>query len=197
MSWSSIGLPALTSDAGPAAVPYSPGMPIYRLGDLVPRIHPEAYVHPEAVVIGDVTVGSESTVWPGAVLRGDYGTITIGERSSVQDGTVIHAGPGFPTWSVTDASSATWPTWRVAPWRMSHWSARARSSCTSPWWGPEPPSGPTRWCPTGWRCRPGALAIGVPAKIRPDASNLVMIQLSAQEYVANGHRYRESLERLG
>ena len=72
-------------------------MPIYRLGDLVPKIHPEAYVHPDAVVIGDVTIGAESTVWPGAVLRGDYGTITVGARSSVQDGTVIHAGPGFPT----------------------------------------------------------------------------------------------------
>src|ERR1051326_4156694 len=66
-------------------------MPIYALGDLVPAIHPEAYVHPEAVVIGQVSVGAGSTVWPGAVLRGDYGTITIGERTSVQDGTVVHA----------------------------------------------------------------------------------------------------------
>src|SRR5450756_1487553 len=69
-----------------AAVPYSPGMPIYRLGALVPAVHPEAFIHPEAVVIGDVTVGGESTVWPGAVLRGDYGSIVIGARSSVQDG---------------------------------------------------------------------------------------------------------------
>src|ERR1700728_1116635 len=72
-------------------------MAIYQLGDLVPTIHPEAYVHPQAVVIGDVTIGSESTVWPSAVIRGDYGTITVGARTSVQDGTVIHAGPGFPT----------------------------------------------------------------------------------------------------
>ena len=43
---------------------------------------------------------------------------------------------------------------------------------------------------------PGALAVGVPARIRPDRSNLQMIQLSADEYVANGHRYREGLERL-
>src|ERR1700735_7473 len=72
-------------------------MAIYQLGDLVPVIDPGAYVHPNATVIGDVTIGSESTVWPGAVLRGDYGTITVGSRTSVQDGTVIHAGPGFPT----------------------------------------------------------------------------------------------------
>src|SRR5665213_923984 len=72
-------------------------MAIYQLGDLIPNVDTDAYVHPDAVVIGDVTIGPESTIWPGAVLRGDYGTITIGARSSVQDGTVIHAGPGFPT----------------------------------------------------------------------------------------------------
>ncbi len=72
-------------------------MPIYQLGDRVPTIDPTAYIHPEAVIIGDVTVGALATVWPSAVLRGDYGTIVIGDRSSVQDGTVIHAGPGFPT----------------------------------------------------------------------------------------------------
>ena len=72
-------------------------MPIYQLGDLVPIIDPEAYVHPEAVIIGQVTIGPEATVWPGAVLRGDYGTISVGARTSIQDGTVLHAGPGFPT----------------------------------------------------------------------------------------------------
>ena len=72
-------------------------MAIYRLGELEPAVDPRAYVHPDAVVIGDVTIGAESSIWPGAVLRGDYGTIAVGARSSVQDGTVIHAGPGFPT----------------------------------------------------------------------------------------------------
>ena len=66
-------------------------MAVYALGDRTPTIHPEAYVHPDATVIGDVRIGAGSTVWPGAVLRGDYGTITVGERTSVQDGTVVHA----------------------------------------------------------------------------------------------------------
>ena len=57
-------------------------MPIYALGDLEPRIDASAYVHPDAVVIGDVPLGPESSVWPGAVLRGDYGRITIGARTS-------------------------------------------------------------------------------------------------------------------
>jgi carbonic anhydrase/acetyltransferase-like protein (isoleucine patch superfamily) len=72
-------------------------MTIYALGDIVPDIHPDAYVHPDAVVIGNVSIGSGSTVWPCAVLRGDYGAITVGERTSIQDGCVIHATKDAPT----------------------------------------------------------------------------------------------------
>lgn len=72
-------------------------MAIYAIGDLVPDIHPEAYVHPEATVIGDVTIGAGSSVWPSAVLRGDYGKIVVGERTSIQDGTVVHATHDKPT----------------------------------------------------------------------------------------------------
>ena len=179
------------------AVPYSPGMPIYRLGDLVPRIHPEAYVHPEAVVIGDVTIGSESTVWPGAVLRGDYGTITVGERSSVQDGTVIHAGPGFPT--VVGDGCVIGHLAHLEGCTMEDESLVGSGSVVLHFAvvGTGATVGANAVVPNRMEVPAGALAIGVPAKIRPDASNLVMIQLSAQEYVANGHRYRESLERLG
>ncbi|RZT84656.1 carbonic anhydrase/acetyltransferase-like protein (isoleucine patch superfamily) [Pseudonocardia sediminis] len=65
-------------------------MPLYALGDVEPDIHPDAYVHPDAVVIGNVTLGAESSVWPTAVLRGDDGRIEIGARTSIQDGSIIH-----------------------------------------------------------------------------------------------------------
>ena len=65
-------------------------MPIYALGDLIPLIHDSAYVHPDAVIIGSVVIGPDSTVWPGAVLRGDPGVITVGSRTNIQDGAVIH-----------------------------------------------------------------------------------------------------------
>ena len=65
-------------------------MPIYALGDVEPTIDPDAYVHPDATVIGDVRLGPFASVWPQAVLRGDSGYIEIGARTSVQDGTVIH-----------------------------------------------------------------------------------------------------------
>jgi carbonic anhydrase/acetyltransferase-like protein (isoleucine patch superfamily) len=72
-------------------------MPIYALGSLRPQVHPDAYVHPDAVVIGDVRIGAQSSVWPGAVLRADFGHITIGERTSIQDGTVVHTTKEWPT----------------------------------------------------------------------------------------------------
>lgn len=65
-------------------------MPIYALGERTPDIDPSAFVHPEAVVIGDVHIGAESSVWPTAVLRADHGRITIGSQTSIQDGTVVH-----------------------------------------------------------------------------------------------------------
>ena len=65
-------------------------MPIYALGDHEPTIDSTAYVHPDAVVIGNVFIGAESSIWPCAVLRGDDGTIRIGDRTSIQDGSVIH-----------------------------------------------------------------------------------------------------------
>lgn len=72
-------------------------MPIYAIGDQEPTIDAEAYVHPEAVIIGSVTIGPESSVWPHAVLRGDDGEIRIGARTSIQDGTVVHTTPFWPT----------------------------------------------------------------------------------------------------
>ena len=55
-----------------------------------PRVHPSAFVAPTAVLIGDVEVGAEASIWFGAVIRGDNGPIRIGARSNVQDNAVLH-----------------------------------------------------------------------------------------------------------
>ena len=59
-----------------------------------PVIGSGTYVHPTADVFGDVTIGEECWIGPGARIRGDYGTIHVGNRSSVEDNCVIHARPG-------------------------------------------------------------------------------------------------------
>nr|MBU6203230.1 gamma carbonic anhydrase family protein [Acidobacteriota bacterium] len=72
-------------------------MPIYALGSQEPSIDSTAFVHPDAVIIGSVFIGPQSSVWPSAVLRGDDGEIRIGARTSVQDGTVVHTTLEWPT----------------------------------------------------------------------------------------------------
>jgi carbonic anhydrase/acetyltransferase-like protein (isoleucine patch superfamily) len=171
-------------------------MAIYQLGERVPAVDPRAYVHPEAVVIGDVAIGAESSIWPGAVLRGDYGTITVGARSSVQDGTVVHAGPGFPT-TVGDGcvighlahleGCILEDECLVGSGSVVLHHAVVGSGATV---------GANAVVPNRMRVPPGALALGVPATIRPDRSDLALIRMSAAEYVANGRRYKEALTRM-
>ena len=60
------------------------------------RIDPNAFIHPDAFVCGDVTLAAGASVWPTAVLRADSAPITVGESSNVQDGVVIHVDPGLP-----------------------------------------------------------------------------------------------------
>ncbi len=62
-----------------------------------PRIDPDAYVDPQAAVIGDVTIAAGASVWPFAVLRGDQDNyVTLGRNSNVQDNSVLHVTPEFP-----------------------------------------------------------------------------------------------------
>ena len=121
-------------------------MPIYALGDLVPSIHPDAFVHPDAIVIGAVEIGSESSVWPGAVLRGDASRIVVGTRTSVQDGAIVAA--NAVVLDDTDVPA-------------------------------------------------GALALGVPAKIREGAANPDLIDDGIQTYTEQTVRYRAELRRIG
>jgi carbonic anhydrase/acetyltransferase-like protein (isoleucine patch superfamily) len=58
-----------------------------------PRVAPDAFIAPTAVLIGDVEVGPQSGIWFGCVLRADTNTIRIGARSNIQDGTIIHVNP--------------------------------------------------------------------------------------------------------
>ncbi|MDE1901139.1 MAG: gamma carbonic anhydrase family protein [Alphaproteobacteria bacterium] len=61
---------------------------------VTPKIHPTAFIAPGAVIIGDVEIGPESSVWFGCVIRGDVNRVRIGARTNIQDGTVIHVASG-------------------------------------------------------------------------------------------------------
>jgi carbonic anhydrase/acetyltransferase-like protein (isoleucine patch superfamily) len=70
-------------------------MAIYQLGDLVPDVHPTAYVAETATVIGRVKLEANTSIWSNVTIRGDNDQITIGENSNVQESAVLHTDPGY------------------------------------------------------------------------------------------------------
>ncbi len=79
-------------------------MPLYEYKGKSPRVHPTAFVAPTAVLVGDVTLHQDSSVWFGTVLRGDMDRIEIGARSNVQDNSTIHTDENEPTIVGTDVT---------------------------------------------------------------------------------------------
>jgi carbonic anhydrase/acetyltransferase-like protein (isoleucine patch superfamily) len=76
----------------------------FELGGKRPSVHPDAYIAPTAVLIGDVEIGAGASVWFGAVLRGDEAQIKVGAGANIQDNAVIHCAHNLPTVIEQDAS---------------------------------------------------------------------------------------------
>ena len=70
---------------------------VYAIDGITPVVHPSAYVHPSAVLIGDVIVGERAYVGPGACLRGDFGRIVVEAGANIQDTCMLHGFPGKDT----------------------------------------------------------------------------------------------------
>lgn len=171
-------------------------MTIYALGDRVPNIHPTAYVHPDAVIIGSVVIGPESTIWPGAVLRGDDGDIIIGARTSIQDNTVIHTMPDYPTRvgddcvighivhleSCTIESGAQVSSGAVVLHRVVVGAGAIVAA--------------NAVVLNDTIVPPGAFAVGTPATVRPGRARAEDISTGAAIYVAKGKRFREELREI-
>jgi carbonic anhydrase/acetyltransferase-like protein (isoleucine patch superfamily) len=171
-------------------------MAVYALGHQVPDIHPDAYVSPEATVIGSVTIGAESSVWPGAVLRGDDGQIFIGARTSIQDGAILHTTHFAPTTvgnecvighlahlegCIVEDGALVGSGSVVLHQAIVQTGALVGAGAVV--------SG-------GTIVPSGAMALGIPAKIRPDSVTTDMIALGMQSYVDRAKRYRAELRRI-
>jgi len=171
-------------------------VPVYAIGERTPQIDDSAFIHPDAVVIGSVKIGANSSVWPSAVIRGDYGEITIGARTSIQDGTVIHATEAVATvigddcvvghnahlegctvenGALVGSGSVVLHYAIVRSGALVGAGAVVNNNVEVP----------TR-----------AMALGVPARIRPDAVPEGLIQLAVDVYIANAARYKTDLRRL-
>jgi carbonic anhydrase/acetyltransferase-like protein (isoleucine patch superfamily) len=171
-------------------------LPVYALGDAEPRIHPSAYVHPDAVVIGQVEIGAESTIWPAAVLRGDDGRILIGEATSIQDGTIIHTTAFQPTTVgnrcvvghnvhlegciVEDGSL-------VGSGSVVLHGAIVRTGALV---------GANALVPNGMEIPTGAMGLGVPARLREGTVTPGQFEEAVVSYVERGRRFRTELRRI-
>jgi len=175
---------------------YGRSVPVYALGDQQPSIDPAAYVHPDAVVIGSVTIGPESSIWPGAVLRGDEGEIVIGARTSIQDNCVLHTTIESPTrvgdrcvighlvhlegCTIEDDALVGNAAMVLHRSIVRSWSVVAANSVVL--YDVDVPS--------------GSVAVGSPAVIKQGRAQPQMIKDGVEHYVARATRFRDQLRRL-
>jgi carbonic anhydrase/acetyltransferase-like protein (isoleucine patch superfamily) len=169
---------------------------VYALGSDEPRIDPTAWLHPQAAVIGNVTIGAEASIWPCAVLRGDFGRIEIGARTSIQDGTIVHTTPDHPTivgpecvvghnayleGCTIETEVLVGSLAAVLPGAVVGRGAVIAAGAVV-----------TR----GTQVPPRALARGVPARIEPGAVEAGRFVDGVQRYVDMAARYRNELREL-
>jgi carbonic anhydrase/acetyltransferase-like protein (isoleucine patch superfamily) len=170
---------------------------IYALGDREPTIHPQAYVHPDATVIGDVRIGAFASVWPQTVLRGDHGYIEIGERSNIQDGCVVHCTREEPT--ILGPSSAIGHAVHVESATIGTGCLIASGSVVLNGTVIEDGGMVGAGAVLSYRSHvpSGYIALGVPAKTRPNKSfGPESIQQVVDSYVQRAELFRTQLRRL-
>ena len=173
-------------------------MPIYAFEGRRPRIARDAFVHPDAVLIGGVSLGSEASVWPGAVLRADFGEISVGARTSVQDGTVVHTTEEWPTIVGADCvighnahleGCTVEDHCLVGSMSVVLTRARVRSYSVV---------GAAALVPEGLDVPEHSMVLGVPGRIRPltGDEHLRWIEFGVGVYTDAARRYPAQLRRL-
>jgi carbonic anhydrase/acetyltransferase-like protein (isoleucine patch superfamily) len=170
-------------------------MPLYSMDGFTPELDPDCYVAPDAVLIGRVRIKKGASIWFGAVLRGDNDWITVGENSNVQDLSLIHADPGQPVEigrGVTVGHRVIIHSALVGENALIGMGAillnRARIGANSL-------VGAGALVTEGKSFEDGQIILGSPAKaIKPlTEEQIAGLRHSAETYVANAQRYRDSL----
>ena len=170
-------------------------MPLYSMDGFTPELDPDCYVAPDAVLIGRVRIKKGASIWFGTVLRGDNDWITVGENSNVQDLSLIHADPGQPEEigrGVTVGHRVIIHSALVGENALIGMGAillnRARIGANSL-------VGAGALVTEGKSFEDGQIILGSPAKaIKPlTEEQIAGLRHSAETYVANAQRYRDSL----
>jgi carbonic anhydrase/acetyltransferase-like protein (isoleucine patch superfamily) len=168
----------------------------FELGGRRPKVHPDAYIAPTAVLIGDVEVEAGASVWFGAVLRGDEAKITVSEGANVQDNAVVHCAEGLPTLIDRNASvghSAQLEGCIVEPGALVGMGAtmlqRSRLGA-----GSMLAAGAV--LTEGMTVPPGHMAAGVPASVKKElaGSSGNWVGITARHYQDRAATYRAKLK---
>lgn len=168
---------------------------VYTISGHSPKLHDDAWIAPNAVVLGQVELARASSVWFGAVLRGDTDWIRIGEESNVQDLSMIHADAGVPTIvgdRVTIGHKVVLHGCTVADECLVGIGAIVLNRATI---GKHSIIGAGSLVPPGKVIPERSLVMGVPGKVVREINEqeLEMILFSSAHYVANAHRFRSEL----
>src|SRR6185437_6351846 len=165
-------------------------MTLYALGEIAPQIDPDAFVHPDCTIIGNVVIGPGATIWPQAVLRGDQSRIVVGARTSVQDGAVLHCTRQLETIVGDDCTIG----------HLAHLEGCTVEDGALVGTGSivlhRAIVGAGAVVPNDMEVPSGAMALGIPARLREGAVRPDQITHPAQEYVRNCARYRAELRRI-
>jgi carbonic anhydrase/acetyltransferase-like protein (isoleucine patch superfamily) len=174
-------------------------MSIYNIGERKPSLGVDAWVAPNATVIGDVRLGDNVSIWWNAVLRGDNDTISIGANSNIQDGSVLHADEGVP---LTLGANVT-----VGHMVMLHGCTIGEQSLigiksvilNKAVIGRHCIIGANSLIPEGKVIPERSLVMGSPGKVVRQLSDeeVARLLLAAQGYVENAQRYRTGLKQTG
>ncbi|HEX6062685.1 MAG TPA: gamma carbonic anhydrase family protein [Longimicrobiales bacterium] len=158
-----------------------------------PRVHPSAFIAPTAVLIGDVEIGAESSVWFGAVLRGDHPDhgIRVGARTSIQDNCVLHVSARGETVvgdEVTVGHGAVFESCEIRRGALIGMNAVLLHGCII---GEEALVAALSVVPTGMVVPPRTMVAGAPAQIRKELTgeSADWVRHSAEHYVELSRRY--------
>ncbi len=166
---------------------------IRRFGRKAPRIHPSAFIHESAEIIGAARVGARASIWPGCVLRADVDRIEIGEASNIQDLSVIHCREGRPTVvgkGVTVGHRVVLHGCRVGDGCLIGMGAVVMEAEV----GPRCLVGAGALVLAGMKIPPESLVIGSPAKVlrRLRPRELASLRASEKSYLLLAQRHRRS-----
>ncbi len=171
-------------------------MPVIPFEGRVPKIHPTAFIAPNAIVLGDVEIGEYSSVWYGCVLRGDLDPIRVGNRSNIQDNTVLHTGLNEPAIIHNDVTVGHGCI--VHGCEVKDGTLIGMGSCilNRSVIGPECIVGAKALVTEGKIFEARSMIVGMPAKVirKLTDEDLAMVRLFTGRYVENGKRHRAALQ---